>query len=114
MTARYVREWPRMTAAAILVGLGLVLVGVVAASEASSGGGGQAATVTALRRANAAQAAQLRVDAQQLTGLRNQVQTDSAQLAMVQSELGSSRSLARCWQAKAMHPHRAPACPPTP
>jgi hypothetical protein len=114
VTARYVREWPRVTVAAVLLAVVLVLIGVIVANAATPGGRSQASTVRALRRTDAAQAVQLRSDDQTLASLRSTVSRDAAELASLQSSVSSSRALARCWQAKAARPHRAPACSPVP
>jgi hypothetical protein len=105
MTARRVREWPRLITAVGVLAIVLVLVGVLVAS-ASAGGTNQSSTINALRRTNASQSTQLSGDATKLRGLRASLSAETGRLASARTALAASRSAAQCWQRKAGHPKR--------
>lgn len=106
MSARRLREWPRLIAVAVVLAVALVLIGVVVAS-ASSGGGARrrspATTAAALRRVQR-QSAQLRADQQALASTHQAVRTGFARLVSLKARLVASRARARCWRGRALHP----------
>jgi hypothetical protein len=112
MTARRVREWPRLVGAMALVAVVLVLVGVLVAS-ASAGGTNQSGTISSLRVANASQVTQLTHDKAMLAGLNASLRAEAGRLAVARQSLAASQSATQCWMAKAHHPRREKAvvCP---
>ncbi|HTX07918.1 MAG TPA: hypothetical protein VME22_04850 [Solirubrobacteraceae bacterium] len=112
MTARRVREWPRLIGALVVLAAVLVLVGVLVAS-ASAGGTNQSGTVSSLRAANASQASQLTRDKGMLAGLNASLSTETGRLAVARRSLTASQSATQCWMTKARHPRREKAlvCP---
>lgn len=107
MTARRIREWPRVAVAVLVVAILLVVIGVVAASASSGGSSNSRSQLAALRGRNSHQAASLQRDQQTLASLRAQLATTSATLSMTRSELTRARAHARCWRQLALHPGKA-------
>jgi Tfp pilus assembly protein PilV len=112
MTARRVREWPRLVGALVLIAAVLVLVGVLVAS-ASAGGTNQSGTVSSLRAVNASQATQLTREKAMLAGLNASLRAETGRVAAARQSLAASQSAIQCWMAKAHHPRREKAvvCP---
>ncbi len=107
MTARRLREWPRLVVAVALFAIVLVLVGVVVASASSGGSSnGSAQTSRALRGAESTQSARLRGDDQARARLQLALTRASAAVTAARTQLRASRAAARCWRAKASHPKR--------
>ncbi len=107
MTARRLREWPRLIVAVAAFAIVLVLVGVVVASASSGGSSkGSAQTARALRGAQAAENARLRSDDQARARLQLALTRQSATLASTRTRLRANRAVARCWRAKAGHSRR--------
>lgn len=111
MTARRIREWPRVVAAVLVVAVLLVVIGVVAAS-ASSGGSSRGssrgssnagATLAALRDRNSRQSAVLKHDERTLASVQAQLAATSATLSKTQSQLARARARVRCWRQVALH-----------
>lgn len=111
VTARRIREWPRVVAAAVVLAAVLVVIGVVVASASAgggSGGGGANGVTAALRQRAAHQATVLEHDAQTLAGLRSQLAAASAEISADRSALTKSRARAWCWRQLALYPHATP------
>jgi hypothetical protein len=102
MTARRIREWPRVAAAALVLAALLVAIGFLAASGGGSSSG--AATVR-LRRLAAGQTAALRRADRALADLRAQLAATASELSTSRAELAVARDRARCWRQVALH-HR--------
>ena len=116
MTARRIREWPRLVAATVAVAVALVLIGIVVASASSSGGSRapQRVTVTADSGASVHTAqlkAQVSAQAATITGLRASLARAHAQLAATRRALRSRSSrqgtiTTRKTQSSKRHPAR--------
>jgi hypothetical protein len=121
VTARRLREWPRLTAAVVVLAVVLVLVGVLVASAggssgssgASAGSGGSAASakLAAIQHSHAAQLAglrsantQLSAQRRQITALQARLANRTQQLSVLARRAARSRIDARCWHARALHP----------
>lgn len=101
MTARRIREWPRVVVATLALAAVLIVIGVVVASAAS--GGSSHSSSPRLRRLADRQSAQLRADGQTLAGLRAQLAAESSQLTQARAQLVTARARARCWHELALH-----------
>jgi septal ring factor EnvC (AmiA/AmiB activator) len=108
MTARRIREWPRVAAAVLVVAILLVVIGVVAASASSGGKSGANSQLAALRDRNSHQAAALKRDQQTIAGVRARLAATSATLSQTQAQLARSRARLRCWRQAALHRAKTP------
>ena len=112
MTARHLRESPRMIAAGVISAVVVVLIGVLIGSATASGGTSSDPAATALRERDASQAAQLQSARQTIAGLRVQQAAVIQRLGSVRSQLTSARARVRCWRTTALHhaAGRVPKC----
>jgi type II secretory pathway pseudopilin PulG len=102
MTARRLRESPRVIVAGLATGVVLVLVGVLIGS-ATAGGGSSKATTTALRRQATRQGAQLQAAQRTIVSLRAELGTAGQRVSAIRSQLTTVRARARCWRTAALH-----------
>jgi hypothetical protein len=107
MTARRLRESPRMIAAGALSAVVLVLIGVLIGAATAGGSSGTGASsdpaAAALRHRDASQAAELESARQMITGLRAQRAAATQSLETIRTQLGTARARARCWKEAALH-----------
>ncbi len=102
MTARHLRESPRMIVAGVVTAVVLILLGVLIGS-ASTGGGSSNSTTTALRHQAARDRAQLQTAQQTIVGLRTQLGATGQRASTIRRQLSTARARARCWRAAALH-----------
>jgi hypothetical protein len=106
VTARRVREWPRLVIAAVLVAGALIGIGIGLAS-AFQGGGVPRARLVSQQRALRAQARALQRDSRQLALARGLLGLAARRLASLRVSLGRAQAAARCWRHAALSPRRA-------
>ncbi len=102
MTARRLREWPRVTIAVVGLAVLLVAVGVLAASASSGTATRKAAPV--IRTVTVSQTVTgVPTDAATISKLSAKLSVETAQLSSTRAALRTMHARARCWRARALH-----------
>lgn len=113
MTARRLRESPRLVLATAAVAIVLVGIGILIGSAV--GGGGSSASVAgaaSLRARSSHQAAELRGANETILSLRTQLSAATQSLGLTRTQLTTARARGRCWKAAALRhaTRRVPNC----
>jgi hypothetical protein len=103
MTARHLRESPRMIAAGAVTAVVLVLIGVLIGSTTASGGTSSPSRTSPPRHPDARQAAELRVARQTIAGLRSELTVAGQRARAITTQLTNTRARVRCWRTAALH-----------
>ncbi|HTX32695.1 MAG TPA: hypothetical protein VMD09_15030 [Solirubrobacteraceae bacterium] len=101
MTARRLRESPRLIAAGLVTAALLILVGVLIGAATAGSGDPSKSTAPAPRTAR--QRAQLLQARQTIVSLRTQLSDSVQRTSGLRSQLATTRARARCWRAAALH-----------
>jgi len=105
-----IRESPRLLGAGLLVAVCLVAIGLGigwATASPSQPAPQSGASIAQLRRTVASQRATLRSQQASITSLKADLTGVRQYSAATAAALRRSRRLARCWRARAQHPHKA-------
>lgn len=105
MTARHLRESPRMIIAGGLAAVVLVLIGLLIGS-ATAGGSSTSSATPGLRQQAAREATQLQAARQMVAALRDQLAVADQRVSLIDGQLIATRARARCLRAAALHPAR--------